>query len=83
MHCALQTQIQRISCYTKLLVVVIGLYLQRSGIRLKGFSYQFETNCHPFERLWPSIQKRNVVRLRGSAYPFEKEMSSLQMTQAI
>ena len=50
MHCAPRTQIPRISCYRKLVIVVIGLF-QKFSIGSNGSGYPFEKNCHPFERL--------------------------------
>ena len=29
-------------------------------------------NCHPFERLWLSVWKRNVIPSNDSCYPFKK-----------
>ena len=64
MHCALRTQIWRISCYTKLLIVVKGFSKDwfwferlRLSIRKKLSSVRtalailLKKKCHPFERL--------------------------------
>ena len=56
------------------------------GIRLHGSGYPFKKNCHPFERLGPSVSKKLssvrtawairlkkvVIRSNGVGYPFEK-----------
>ena len=45
---------------------------QRFGIGSNGSGYPFEKKCHPFERLWLSVGKRNVIPSNDSGYPFEK-----------
>ena len=67
MHCALRTQIWRISCCTKLLIVV------------KGFSKDLVL----VQTAQAIRSKKIVIRANGSGYPFEKEISSLRTTQAI
>ena len=66
MHCALRTQIRRISCYTKLLIVVKGFSKDLVLVRTAQAIHS----------------KKIVIRSNGSGYPFEKEMSSLRTTQA-
>ena len=34
---------------------------ERFGIGSNASGYPFEKNCHPFERLWLSVWKRNVI----------------------
>ena len=64
MHCALRTQIWRISCYTKLLIVVksfskdLVLVRTAQAIHSKKLSsvrtalaIRLKKKCHPFERL--------------------------------
>ena len=64
MHCAPRTQIPRISCYTKLLIVVksfpkdLVIVRTTQSVRLKkivihsnGKGYLLEENSHPFQRL--------------------------------
>ena len=67
MHCAPRTQIPRISCYTKLLIVV------------KGFS----KHVISVQTAQATRSRKIAIRSNGSGYPFEKEMSSLRTTQAI
>lgn len=43
-----------------------------SCIRSNGSSCELEKNCHPFERLWLSVRKRNVILSNDLGYPFEK-----------
>ena len=45
---------------------------QRFGIGSNGSGYPFEKKCHPFERLWLSVGKRNVIPSNDSGYPFVK-----------
>ena len=75
MHWTPRTKIQRISCYTKLLVVVKGLVFQRFGIRSNGSDHPLEKNCHPFWRLCVSVRKRNAIPSNDSGYPFQKIVS--------
>ena len=99
MHCAPRRQIPRISCYTKLLIVVKGFSKDLVSVRTAQ-AIRSKKDCHPFERLWLSVWKRNVtpgttqairfrkivirsIRSNDSNYPLEKEMSSLRTTQAI
>ena len=75
MHCAPRRQIPRISCYTKLPIVVKGFFKdfnERFGIRSNGSGYPFEKNCHLFERPCLSVRKRNVIPSNDSGYPFQK-----------
>ena len=43
---------------------------QRFGIRSNGSGYPLQKNCHPFERHWLSVRKRNFIP--WNYYPFEK-----------
>ena len=71
-HYALRTQIPRISCYTKLLVVV------------KGFRYRLISNTwYPFELLRLSVRKnchlkRNAVRSKDPGYLFAKNCHAFE-----
>ena len=67
MHYAPRTQIRRISCYTKLLIVLEGFCKDLVSVRTSK----------------DIRSKKNVIRSNGSGYPFGKEMSSLPTTRAI
>ena len=67
MHCSPRTYIPRISCYTKLQIVVKGFSKDSVSVRTAQAI-----------RL-----KQIAIRANGSGYPFEEEMSSLRTTQAI
>ena len=97
MHCAPRTHIPRISCYTKLLIVVKGLFLQRSDICSNGFGYLFEKNCHPFQwtlRVSFPVQldqfRRLGLSVRRIFHPFQrlglsssKKLSSVRKARVI
>ena len=67
MHCPPRTYILRISCYTKLQIVVKGFSKDSVSVRTAQ----------------AIRSKQIAIRANGSGYPFEKEMSSLRTTQAI
>ena len=50
MHCALRAQIWRISCYTKLLIVVTG-FSKDLVLVPTALVIRLKMKCHPFERL--------------------------------
>ena len=83
-HCALRTQIPRISCYTKLLIVVKGfskdLVLVRTvqAIRSKKMSsvrtalaIRWKKKCHPFERLRLSVREK-LSSVGKNCHPFAR-----------
>ena len=57
MHCATRTQIPRISCYTKLLVVVKGFSKDLVSVRT-ATAIRSKKNCHPFECLMLSVREK-------------------------
>ena len=74
MHCAPQTQILRILCYTKLLMVMKGfskdlvlgqmaqaIHSKKIVICSNSLDYMIEENCHLFERLVLCIQNNIIV----------------------
>ena len=69
MHCALRTQIWRISCYTKLLILVKGFSKDLAWVRTAqairskkmlsvrtALAIRLKKKCHPFERLRLSVR---------------------------
>ena len=67
MHCAPRKQIPRISCYTKLLIVVQDLVSVRTALVI-----HWKKNCNPFEWLRAIRSRKIAIRSNGSGYPFEK-----------
>ena len=68
MHCAPRTYIPRISCYTKLQIVVKGFSKDSVSVRTTQ-AIRLKKNCHPFKRLgYPiewlklSVQNNNQPR---------------------
>ena len=57
MHCATRTQIPRISCYTKLLVVVKGFSKDLVSVRT-ATAIRSKKKCHPFECLMLSVREK-------------------------
>ena len=95
MHCATRTQISRISCYTKLLIVVKGfskdLVFIRTArvIRSKNKCHPFECprlsvrkNHHPFERLGLSVREK-LSSFRTPRAVRSKKSSSVRTARVI
>ena len=57
MHCATRTQIPRISCYTKLLIVVKGFSKDLVSVRT-ATAIRSKKKCHPFECLMLSVREK-------------------------
>ena len=57
MHCATRTQIPRISCYTKLLIVVKGFSKDLVSVRTAR-AIRSKKKCHPFECLMLSVREK-------------------------
>ena len=71
MHCAPQTQIPWNLSYSKLLIVVKG-FISKIWYPTEQHRLSVQKNCHPFERLWLSVRKRNVICLNDSGYLLER-----------
>ena len=95
MHCATRTQISRISCYTKLLIVVKGFSKDLVSIRTarvirsKNKCHPFECprlsvrkNHHPFERLALSVREK-LSSFRTPRAVRSKKSSSVRTARAI
>ena len=57
MYCATRTQIPRISCYTKLLIVVKGFSKDLVSVRTAR-AIRSKKKCHPFECLMLSVREK-------------------------
>ena len=57
MHCATRTQIPRISCHTKLLIVVKGFSKDLVSVRT-ATAIRSKKKCHPFECLMLSVREK-------------------------
>ena len=88
MHCAPRTQIPRISCYKKLLIVVKGfskdvisvqtaqaIRSRKITIRSNGSGYPFEKEMSSLRTARAARWKKNDIRWNSSGYPFEKIVS--------
>jgi len=71
MHCATRTQIPRISCYTKLMIVIKVFSKDLVSVRTARVIHS-KKKCHPC-RTSKAIRSRKIVILsNGSGCPFEK-----------
>ena len=81
MHCATRTQIPRISCYTKLLIVVKGFFKDLVSIRTTRV-IRSKKKCHPFECLRLSVRKNRHLFERLGLSVREK-LSSFRTAPAV
>ena len=80
MHCAPRTQFSRISCNTKLLIVVKGFFKDlisvqtAQTIRSRKIAIRSNGSGYPLEKEMSSLRTTQAIRLNGSGYPLEKNV---------
>ena len=81
MHCATRTQIPRISCHTKLLIVVKGFSKDLVSVRTAR-AIRSKKKCHPFECLMLSVREK-LSSFRTPRAVHSKKSLSVRTARAI